>query len=331
MIDIRLGADDLTRVRFARSPLEELIHSIPVLAGTRGSALHRPWVSMTRPRVAGLDLGVLLALTRGPRILPDFLAPEPDRLTGTLADELDAIEATAPEEVVRSLEEMRPDWPDGLLPAELRPLYERPARELGRLTTAMRAYWAAAIEPVWPRLRALHDADLEHRAQQLTTGGLAAVFANLHPGAEFENGLLRIDKPQLTAVRDASGTGLVLVPCSFAWPKLLVLYNEPYQPTLTYSPRGIGTLWENTPQSEREPLGELLGRNRAALLAHLDLPTSTTQLAAYLGVSPAAVSQHMAVLRRARLVTSRRTGRWVLHQRTPLASELLAASGPDGA
>ncbi|WP_031002158.1 ArsR/SmtB family transcription factor [Streptomyces sp. NRRL F-5727] len=329
MIEIRLGADDLARIRFARSPLEELIHSVPVLAGTRSSVVHRPWVSMALPRVAGLDLDVLLALARGPRFLPDFLAPPPDRLTGALTDELDAIEATAPEEVVRSLDELRADR-GGLLPPELRPLYERPARELGRLTATMRAYWAAAVEPVWPRLRALHDADLEHRSQQLTKGGLAAVFADLHQEAEFANGLLRIDKPLHTATRDACGTGLVLVPCSFAWPKLLVLHNEPYQPTLTYSPRGIGTLWEGTPQSDREPLGELLGRNRAALLAHLDLPVSTSQLAAYLGVSAAAVSQHLAVLRRTRLVTSRRSGRWVLHRRTPLASELLAASEAPG-
>ncbi|WP_051034025.1 ArsR/SmtB family transcription factor [Streptomyces sp. SS] len=184
----------------------------------------------------------------------------------------------------------------------------------------------AAVEPVWPRLRALHDADIAHRAGQLTTGGLAKVFDDLHPEARYEVDRLLVDKPTHSARRSAGGAGLLLVPCVFAWPRLLVLHNEPYQPTLTYSPRGIGRLWtEERAGATAEPLGELVGRSRAALLAHLDLPLSTSQLAAYLDLTSAAVSQHLSVLRRCRLVTSRRSGRWMLHQRTPLAGELLGA------
>ncbi|MEV5974052.1 DUF5937 family protein [Streptomyces sp. NPDC051921] len=322
MIDIIFGPDDLTRIRFAHSPLEELVHSVPVLAGTRRPLVHRPWLEFAAPRVTGLDLRLLLALARGPRIVPDFLAPPPEALTGHFGDELEAI-AAAPAEVVRtSLDELRTN---AELPSVIRPLYEDPARELPRLVDTMAAYWRAAVEPVWPRLRALNDADIAHRAGQLTTGGLAKVFDDLHPEARYETDRLRIDKPH-AARREAAGAGLLLVPCVFAWPRLLVLHNEPYQPTLTYSPRGIGRLWtEETSGAAAEPLGDLMGRSRAALLTHLDLPLSTTQLAAYLDLSAAAVSQHLAVLRRCRLVTSRRSGRWVLHQRTTLADELLGA------
>ncbi|MFE7580002.1 DUF5937 family protein [Streptomyces gardneri] len=323
MIEIIFGPDDLTRIRFARSPLEELVHSVPVLAGTRRPVVHRPWLEFATGRVRGLDLRVLLALAQGPRVVPDFLAPPPEAMTGEFRDELDAIAATPAATVRTALDEL---GAGDLLPAVLRPLYEDPERELPGLVDTMAAYWRAAVEPVWPRLRALNDADIAHRAGQLTTGGLAKVFDDLHPEARYEVDRLLIDKPLHSARRSSDGTGLLLVPCVFAWPRLLVLHNEPYQPTLTYSPRGIGRLWTDETSGETaQPLAELIGRSRAALLAHLDLPLSTSQLAAYLDLTSAAVSQHLSVLRRCSLVTSRRSGRWMLHQRTPLAGELLGA------
>jgi len=35
-------------------------------------------------------------------------------------------------------------------------------------------YWQAAVEPFWPRLRALSTADLTYRMEQFANGGLAA-------------------------------------------------------------------------------------------------------------------------------------------------------------
>ncbi|MCX5205694.1 winged helix-turn-helix domain-containing protein [Streptomyces sp. NBC_00237] len=324
MIQILLGPDDMARIRFALSPLEELVHSVPVLTGSGQYMAHQPWRARALSSVAGIDLGVLTALAQGPRFIADFLAPPPEAMTGRFTDELDAVASTPAEEVVCSLDELSAGQG---LPEPLRPLYQHPERELSRLVSTMAMYWRAAIEPVWPRLRSLSDADVTHRAQQLTTGGLDKVFADLHPEVTYASGELSIDKPRHHAVRSASGAGLLLVPCVFAWPRLLVLHNAPHQPTLTYSPRGIGQLWSAQGDARPQPLAELMGRSRAALLAHLDLPVSTTQLASYLGVSSAAVSQHLAVLRRCDLVTSHRSGRWMLHQRTTLATELLLPGG----
>jgi hypothetical protein len=47
---------------------------------------------------------------------------------------------------------------------------------------AMRCYWEATIEPVWPRLRAVCTADLVHRMEQFADGGLTRVLADLHHG-----------------------------------------------------------------------------------------------------------------------------------------------------
>ena len=60
-------------------------------------------------------------------------------------------------------------------------------------------------------------------------------------------------------------------------------------------------------------------------------PRTTTQLAAELGLSQAAVSQHLKILHNTALVTAQRRGRMVLYQRTPAATTLLATIPTDQA
>uniref|UniRef100_UPI0013D788E8 ArsR family transcriptional regulator n=1 Tax=Fodinicola feengrottensis TaxID=435914 RepID=UPI0013D788E8 len=55
-------------------------------------------------------------------------------------------------------------------------------------------------------------------------------------------------------------------------------------------------------------------------------PTSTGDLARRLEVTPAAVSQHLGVLRGAGLVTTDRRGRGAIHMRTPTADALVASA-----
>jgi DNA-binding transcriptional ArsR family regulator len=153
------------------------------------------------------------------------------------------------------------------------------------------------------------------------------VLGNLHPELEYAEDALRILWPTWQSQNRLDGAGVLLVPCVFAWPSLLV-DTSPQCPTLIYSPRGVGQVWDGSARSSAPSLADLLGRSRAALLARLDLPLSTTQVARDLGLSAASVSEHLSVLRRSRLVTSRRSGRQVLYQRTALGTDLLgAASG----
>ncbi|MFD5087237.1 ArsR/SmtB family transcription factor [Kitasatospora sp. NPDC058406] len=67
-----------------------------------------------------------------------------------------------------------------------------------------------------------------------------------------------------------------------------------------------------------------VGRTRAALLSELGEPLSTPDLAARLGVTAGAVSQHLGALRAAGLVTTRRTGRTAVHLRTRTGTVLTA-------
>jgi DNA-binding transcriptional ArsR family regulator len=121
---------------------------------------------------------------------------------------------------------------------------------------------------------------------------------------------------------------LLLVPCVFTWPAALPVTAAPHVPTITYPPRGLGRLWESRQDTSDSPLADLVGRTRAAIVGHLDLPMSTTHLAHQLGVSAPTLSVHLSILRAAGLVDSRRDGKTVLYHRTSLGRQLLAASTP---
>ncbi len=110
------------------------------------------------------------------------------------------------------------------------------------------------------------------------------------------------------------------MPCVFTWPTALPITRAPHVPTITYPPRGLGRLWESQQDTTDSPLAELVGRTRAAIVSHLDLPMSTTHLAHQLGVSAPTLSVHLSILRNAGVVASRRDGRAVLYSRTPSAT-----------
>jgi DNA-binding transcriptional ArsR family regulator len=323
MIEIVLGHTDLARVRFAHSPVEELVAGLRVLHDPSREHMYRKWLSGVRGQLGGLRLDLLTALAPTGRYLPDFLLPPPSGPWGELAEELNAV-ATAPPAAVRAdIETMCKGRP---LPAVLRPLYEDPAKHLPTVVQELDRYWQVAVQPVWQRLRALSTADLAYRMEQFASGGLARVLGNLHPDIAFACDLLQIDKPQHGHQRfDLAGAGIVLMPCGFTWPTLSVDCSGVDQPVVVYPPRGVAELWEESPAEQPDPLAALVGRTRSVLLATLGLPRTTTQLAVQLGLSPAAVSQHLKILKDTSLVTARRRGRLVLYQRTAAATALLEA------
>jgi DNA-binding transcriptional ArsR family regulator len=118
---------------------------------------------------------------------------------------------------------------------------------------------------------------------------------------------------------------VVLVPSVFNWPQVSLSRATSTQTIMLYPARGAATVWESDALAGgREEAAEaLLGAPRVRLLAALRSPATTTALARRLGVTPSAVSQHLAVLHRGGLVDKRRSGRAVLYQTTPLGLALL--------
>ena len=68
------------------------------------------------------------------------------------------------------------------------------------------------------------------------------------------------------------------------------------------------------------------GQERAAVLAGLNDPASTTDLARRQDLAPSTVSAHLAVLREAGLLASRRQGLHVLYGRTPLGDSVVSGA-----
>ena len=120
------------------------------------------------------------------------------------------------------------------------------------------------------------------------------------------------------------------MPSVFNWPQVSLNLATSSQTILMYPARGTATVWEGGAWAGmiggREEAAEaLLGAPRVRLLTALRSPATTTALARRLGVTPSAVSQHLAVLHRGGLVDKRRSGRAVLYQTTALGLALLGA------
>ena len=133
--------------------------------------------------------------------------------------------------------------------------------------------------------------------------------------------------PQVTLGPD----DLVLVPSAFIWPEWSVKKSTSTQTTLLYPARGVARVWDDLGRRSSGRPGDLaaveslLGAPRARLLSALRSPATTSALAGRFGVTPGAVSQHLAVLYRGGLVDRQRSGRIVLYQASELGLALLGA------
>ncbi|MFC0106099.1 ArsR/SmtB family transcription factor [Kibdelosporangium aridum] len=332
MIELEFTAEDYRLIRFAISPIGEAVKSLRVLSAGRRGGLHGRWLGWLAdtglPRT--VDLELLSALVRPQGYLPDFLGPLPSGGSTGIEDGLAEIAAT-PLDVVRyELDHLaRHDVAQQGPGRERREalvlrLADDPEHALRTIVTQLERYWDVAIAPHWPRLNALLQADLAYRLDELASGGVDLLFRSLHPSVAFRGDLLTIVK-YFEGRLQLRGRGLLLVPCAFAWPDVLVSTADP-MPSLTYPPRGLGTLWESGRTATADaPLAAVVGDARATILALLDLPMSTTQLAAQLGSAPPTVNVHLKALAKAGIVTARRDGRMVLYRRTPLGDQLVAA------
>ncbi|MFC9927279.1 DUF5937 family protein [Streptomyces sp. NPDC127190] len=200
---------------------------------------------------------------------------------------------------------------------------ERFARRVLEDPPAVRAWFRqlmfdceeAFFADIWARVQPQLAADARHKTELLRRKGLGEALAALSGAVSLdeEAGLVSVDK--LTVGHTATGDGgLVLMPTSLGWPHVMVLHRYGWQPAISYPVRS---------PSHRAPTVEQLTR-RLEALAHparlrmcRDLargPHSTSELADAHGLSAPEISRHLAVLKKAGLITSCRHGRYVRHQ-----------------
>jgi DNA-binding transcriptional ArsR family regulator len=325
MLELTFSAADLANIRFAFSPLWEVVASVRVLKSPTDDPLHLPWCAQARQRLdaSGLDWDMLSALVPVPtRVIPDFVSPPPSTPVPDLELELNTVRGIPPERVRQMLDDM-----PGQRPAALHRLYDDPLAGLAHLAEIISAYWDVALAPYWPRMLAVLESDVLYRARRLAEGGTQQLLNDLGPQVRWDGDTLYVVNRHFSRAVALEGRGLLLVPSVFVWPRVFAKLDRPWQPTLRYPPRGVAMLWERRDPIERSAgLTAVLGRTRALLLTGLDTPASTTDLARRSGLSAGGVSQHLTALRAAGLVSGHRVGRFVLYARTGVAEALLAAA-----
>jgi DNA-binding transcriptional ArsR family regulator len=316
-----LSISDLANTRFAISPLSETISGLQLLGNRWGSERHLRWVRWAADEVAArpLDLPRTWPLIVNDRpSWPQFLLPASASAATTIDDALAAMQQTTARQVRLSLRRAFGDRP----PASAAELDAHPAAGLRAIAAELRQAHDRLIAPHWPRLRAVLEADIAYRAKQLVAGGAARLFADLHPDLSWHDGQLTLSGDDRPPTGRPPG-GLVLSPVVFGPPWVMIKLHTTTQTTLRYPARGVGTLWTAGTRPTPGSTVRLLGRRRAELLEALRSPSTTTDLAQALHVSPSAVSQHLRVLRDSGLVAGERSGRSVLYLTTERGLALL--------
>ena len=320
MAVLELTSDDLATTRFALSPMAELTGALQVLGGRYLPPGLGHWTAQASPRYLALRradplLAALTDLMCATTWLPDFTSLPPHGMDTTFAGELAAVASPPP----------APARAGQLRRSAGRPL--APALDRDDIPTAiagtLQAAWTQLLAPDWPRLRAILERDIIHRAGLLATYGWARAFDSLAVDLRWKTDG-RIEIHALTGPSHRiQGARLTLVPNGFAGQWLSL--DPPRAYALHYPARGTAGLWEAAPPAP-DGVDRLIGEPRARLLRALYAPATTSQLSQQLAMSLGGTSTHLAILHQAGLLTRARSGRTVLYRRTPLGDAL--ADGP---
>lgn len=178
----------------------------------------------------------------------------------------------------------------------------------------------AFFADTWRRIRVQLVADARHKTDLLRRNGLDDAVRAVSTALAVEEDGKRISVDKLTdgatdATDPAVGAGLTLIPTSFGWPHLMVLHAPGWRPVIHYpvhrpelpSPASVELL-QLRMEALAHPMRMRLCRNIARS------PYTTGELADSNGITAPEVSRHLTVLKKAGLVTTRRRGRYVLHQ-----------------
>ena len=346
------------RVLFAASPLAELTAMLHALAATE----HHPnligWAAAVR---AGLRPELAERLQEAEFLWrvsrADFLIPGQPR--ETLKEELDDVDLI-PDETYVSTALITTCGNNRVHFGGISPLTDPVAREraldqaqaLGavqeafaeRLLADPRAVRArvretleqcavAFFDAVWPGIVARLTADLRVKTDLQDRRGLGAALAAVSGAIAWEPDGNRIVVDTLRDhTMNANGLGLVFIPSVFGSPHLTAMHGRGSRPVVQYPISTPGRPAGPVPMDEVERrLGALAHPVRLRLVRALARsPHTTRELALAWGLTPPEVSRHLAVLRRAGLVTVERRGRFVHYAvdrlaLTTLGSDLLAA------
>lgn len=315
MIRVHLTAQDLLRTRFAThpAPLIELGHAL--------AALHRRDPALARWRRAaatGFPAAArpLLELVPPSATGPLFLDP----ISTSLGEGLDLVQRAPDHFVAAELKRVsgsrRPaPW--------VRLLADRDPQSWRDLDRGLRVAYQHLLKGSWPKVWGGFRAELAWRGRLIAEQGVQAALCTLHPGVSWNGTVLQINSVRELDFRP-DGAGLTLLP-TMLWRGRPMIGDHPDGSTVIVYP--ALTPLPLIDDAAEDPVSELLGRTRAAVLRLTWRERTTTELATELGVSAATVSGHTKTLRAAGLIVTVRAGKAVLHSLTPLGGRLLEGAG----
>lgn len=311
MLRVHLTAEDLLKVRFASHPAPLAEIGLAVAALQRRDPVFRNW---RRSAAAQLPIAArpLLDLVPPSATGPIFLDP----VTTGLAEGLELVRA-APAPLVstelRRVRGARPPTP------WLRSLAERDREAFGELDLALRLAHHHLTADAWPRILTAFRAELAWRSRLIAELGVQAALSTLHPSISWNGTVMQVEGGDERDIHPRGG-GLTLMP-SPLWTGRALLAPQPDGSVLVVYPALTSLPLVDAPAGD--PLADLLGHTRAAILKLTFTERSTGELARELGISAATVSGHTKTLRAAGLIVSIRDGKAVYHCLTPLGDRLL--------
>jgi len=190
------------------------------------------------------------------------------------------------------------------------------------LSEALTTAHAALVQPNWERRCLGLRGDVAWRGQIVAEEGIKAALCSLVPGTEWRSSTLHVPAAQDRDL-ELGGRGLVLYPC-VGWTGGVLLGDSPDGARCLFYPAITPLPLIDVSGGGGNPIAELIGHTRAAVLQAATEPHTTGDLARELGISAASVSAHTKTLRAAGLLTSERTGKAVFHSASPLGHRLLA-------
>ncbi|TCC24073.1 ArsR/SmtB family transcription factor [Kribbella sindirgiensis] len=302
MSEFMVDADTLANARFGTSQLTETVSALKLLLRPV-EPWFRPWkdthVASFEAALAADPLWTaLLDSAFSDSWAADFLTVPPLAPDLTIEAELAYLTSLDDDHIRADLSVVRTP-----LPAIV--------RETSGLSAAaaelLRWVWRVTVEPDWRRRLRVLQADVVSRTSRLSEQGWSGVLRGLGPDVRWlGDGRIQVNRWDYPPT-DVRGRDLMFLAAHTQ--RVNVSWRLPDRYALTYPVTGIFA----TTTTPDEPLVQLLGRNRARILAEAAEPVSTTLLVATTGLSLATVSDHLRVLTDAGLLERRRSGRSVLY------------------